>query len=163
MSATDWITVELAGEPKGKGRPRFVRATGHAFTPAATRKYEDALRFAAQEAMGGRDPLEGAVDMTVTVCLPVPESWSGKRKREALAGAIKPAKRPDIDNYLKAAQDALNMIVFRDDAQVVNVTISKSYSTRPRLTIAVAPSRTAEIDHDSGEITDAPLFAGVPS
>ncbi len=27
------ITLVLAGAPKGKGRPRFSKATGHAFTP----------------------------------------------------------------------------------------------------------------------------------
>ena len=33
------IVIEIAGEPRGKGRPRFARS-GHTYTPAATRAYE---------------------------------------------------------------------------------------------------------------------------
>lgn len=157
----DVITIELMGEPRGKGRPRFVRATGHAYTPAETRKYEDALRYAAGEAMAGRPPLDGPVDLKVNVHLPVPQSWSGKRRREALAGVIWPTKRPDSDNYLKAAEDALNMIVFRDDSQVVHIEVEKRYSDRPRLTIEVRPTPLTILDHKTGEVreTATPLFA----
>ena len=50
------VFIRLSGEPKGKGRPRFVKQSGRAFTPSATRSYEAALRFAAQEAMARRIP-----------------------------------------------------------------------------------------------------------
>jgi hypothetical protein len=42
-----------AGELHGKDGPRFVRATGVAFTSAATRSYEAALRYAAQMEASG--------------------------------------------------------------------------------------------------------------
>ena len=51
------IIVELAGEPRGKGRPRFVRKTGHAFTPQKTASYEAMLRHEAALVMGTRAPL----------------------------------------------------------------------------------------------------------
>lgn len=37
--SVDTITIRLAGAAQGKGRPRFARKTGHAFTPAKTRGY----------------------------------------------------------------------------------------------------------------------------
>jgi Holliday junction resolvase RusA-like endonuclease len=46
---------------------------------------------------------------------------------------MRPLTRPDIDNYCKAPLDALNGIVWRDDSQVVELTVSKFYSSRPRL------------------------------
>jgi Holliday junction resolvase RusA-like endonuclease len=129
------ITIELTGEPRGKGRPRFTRA-GIAYTPAGTRSYEAMLRLAAQDAMGGASPLEGALALTVEAYMPIPRSWSGKRQREAAAGRILPITRPDADNLMKPI-DALNGVVWRDDAQIVSVSFNKRYSERPRLVVTV--------------------------
>lgn len=134
------IVIELAGVPQGKGRPRFVRSTGHAYTPAKTRHYESDLRLAAQEAMAGRPPLDGPCKVTIEALLGVPASWSGSKQRAALGGLIACTTRPDIDNYLKAALDALIAIVFRDDNQVVEAVIRKLFDERPRLTITVEPA-----------------------
>lgn len=132
------MVVELAGVPAGKGRPRFVRATGHAYTPDKTRRYESDLRYAGQEAMKGRPPFAGPVRMTVEAFLPVPASWSEKKRRAALAGLVYPTSRPDLDNYEKAAADSLNEIVFRDDSQVVaRGPGGKVYSDRPRLVVTI--------------------------
>jgi Holliday junction resolvase RusA-like endonuclease len=133
------IIIELAGEPRGKGRPRFVRRTGHAFTPARTASYEAMLRHEAALVMGERSPLEGALRVQVAAHFGIPASWSGKKKAAALAGEIRPTKRPDADNICKML-DGLNGIVFRDDAQAIEVTIAKHYSDRPRLRIEVVPS-----------------------
>lgn len=130
------IVVELAGEPKGKGRPRFVRRTGHAFTPAPTRNYEAALRYAAQAAMAGKAPLEGPLRVELHAEFGIPQSWSKKKKAEAAGGFVKPTGRPDLDNLVKML-DAFNAVVWRDDSQVVSGTIRKSYSDRPRLIVRV--------------------------
>jgi len=66
----------------------------------------------------------------------VPQSWGAKKRAAALAGAIRPAKRPDLDNVVKML-DALNEVVWRDDAQVVSGLIEKYYSDRPRLRVEV--------------------------
>lgn len=136
MSTRGPIRIELSGEPQGKGRPRFVRATGHAFTPARTRTYESALRFAAQEVMGSAPPLEGPLTVLVMAVFPVPASWSGKKRASALNGTIFPTVKPDADNLLKV-MDALNQLVWRDDKQIVDARIIKKYGERPRLCIQV--------------------------
>lgn len=133
---SDPIVIELAGEPKGKGRPRFARVTGRAFTPAATRSYESALRYAAQMAMGDRPPIDDALAVSIDARFPVPVSWSKKKRDEALLGLVKPTVKPDIDNLLKVI-DALNEVVWRDDKQVVYAAVRKSYSDRPCLKISV--------------------------
>ncbi len=134
---TDAIVIELYGEPIAKGRPRFSRKSGFAYTPAHTRKYESALRYAAQQAMGTRALFDGPVKLSVTAMLPVPASWSKKKQRAALAQEVWPVSRPDGDNYLKAALDSLNEIVFRDDSQVVDMRAVKRYSDKPKLSILV--------------------------
>lgn len=130
------IIIELGGEPKGKGRPRFVRRTGHAFTPQKTASYEACLRHEAALAMADRPPFEGALRVQVSAYFGVPQSWSAKKRAAAFAGAIRPAKRPDLDNIAKML-DALNEVVWRDDAQVVSGLIEKFYSDRPRLRVEV--------------------------
>jgi Holliday junction resolvase RusA-like endonuclease len=136
--SVDTIIIRLAGVPVGKGRPRFVRATGHAFTPAKTRTYEAALRVAAGEAMEGRAPLAGAVAVRIIAAFPIPESWSKKRKQAARLGIERPTKAPDCDNIIKSL-DALNEIVFRDDCQIVEAAVSKTYAEVPHLTVVVVP------------------------
>ena len=143
----DAITIRLDGKPVAKGRPRIGRGGGGrpmAFTPAHTRKYEAVLRLAAQEQMNGRAPLEGPLRVTVTAWLGVPTSWSKKKTASALAGIVRPTKRPDIDNYAKAALDALNTIVFADDSQITELNVSKLYDRRPGLCISVKRITEAE-------------------
>ena len=140
---TEPVVITVVGEPVAKGRPRVAIAGGkpRAYTPAATRKYEAHVRMAAQQAMGDRPPMNGAVAVSVIAWLPIPASWSGKRQRMAERGEIVPTKRPDCDNYLKAALDGCTGIVFGDDCQVIDARIAKSYSRLPRLEIRVAPYR----------------------
>jgi Holliday junction resolvase RusA-like endonuclease len=133
------IIIELLGEPKGKGRPRFVRRTGHAFTPQRTASYEAMLRHEAALAMDERSPLEGALRVQVGAYFAVPQSWSAKKRAAALGGAIRPTKRPDWENVAKML-DAFNGVIWRDDAQVVSGLIEKYYSDRPRLRVEVVPT-----------------------
>ena len=77
------ITVTVDGAAVAKGRPRFVRKTGIAFTPSHVRKYEAAARFAASVAMAGRPPLAGPVRLELVVELPI----MGKRRCVDCSGA----------------------------------------------------------------------------
>lgn len=132
------IVIELVGVPCGKGRPRFMRSTGHAYTPAKTRNYETNLRLAAQDVMAGAPPLDGPLSVTVNALFPVPQSWPKKKQAQALAGEVRPTTKPDADNLLKVL-DALNEVVFRDDKQVVDARVVKSYSARPCMRVEIMP------------------------
>lgn len=131
------IRIVLRGTPQGKGRPRFVRATGRAYTPAKTRSYESDLRLAAQDAMGARPPIAGPVRVDIRASLPIPPSWSKSKRAGAALNLIRPTSRPDADNFLKATADALNSVVWRDDAQIVEATVTKRYSDTPALEVIV--------------------------
>lgn len=130
------ITISLPGLPKGKGRTRFVRATGRVYTPEETESYEGALKLAASVSMQGRVPMVGALAVTMVAEFPIAPSWSKKKQAAALAGTVRPTGKPDADNLLKTL-DALNQVVWKDDAQIVNATVIKRYSARPGVTIIV--------------------------
>jgi Holliday junction resolvase RusA-like endonuclease len=132
------VTIVIGGPPTAKGRPRMTRR-GFAYTPAKTRKYEAHGRLAAQQAMNGQPPIAVPVRAEVTIELPVPASWSGKRREAALRGEIRPTSRPDADNYVKAALDAVNAIVVADDSLVVDLVVTKKYAAVPALTVTVTP------------------------
>jgi Holliday junction resolvase RusA-like endonuclease len=133
------VEIILAGPPRGKGRPRASVAKGgfvRMHTDEKTVKYETQLRYAAQQAMAGRAPTDLPVRISMTIAFAVPESWSKRKKEQALAGVIWPCVKPDCDNSLKLV-DALNGIVWVDDKQVVVALVRKVYSTRPGLTIDI--------------------------
>jgi Holliday junction resolvase RusA-like endonuclease len=132
------VTVVIAGEPVAKARPRVTRG-GIAYTPAHTRKYEAHGRLAAQLAMGNRPPIEAPVRLELVAELPIPASWSGRKRARAVAGDLLPTSRPDVDNYIKAGLDSLNEIVVRDDSQIVEITARKRFSIAPKLAMTVFP------------------------
>ncbi len=142
---TPAVKITLHGPPVGKGRPRFRIARTKAgaqfvtvYTDAKTRKYESRLKDLAQRTMGGIPPLNEALAVEVMAYMPVPESWSGRKKDMALAGEIVPTGRPDIDNIFKCV-DSLNKIVWRDDSLIVDIHVWKFFSVEPRLIIEVRP------------------------
>ena len=120
----------VEGKPVGKGRPKFARRGKFVstYTPTKTRTYEDTIKVAARQAMTV-EPLETPVTVFVYISVPIPASYSKKRKEACLAGFEKPMKKPDIDNVSKCFLDAMNGIVYVDDVQVISLHMTKVYST----------------------------------
>ena len=134
------VAFVVPGEPQGKGRPRIGKVGAHArmFTPAKTVAYEGLVAHAAQQAMRGAVPFDRPCRIELDVLCTVPASWSAKKRAQALAGAIRPAKKPDADNVLKAVCDGINGVVWRDDVQVVEWAGRKLYAETPGLHVRVA-------------------------
>ena len=136
---TNSIEIELLGHPRGKGRPRHARlANGVTITHSdrKTAEYESNLQLAAQKAMNGRPPLDGPIAIRLEAYFPVPTSWSKKKQRAALAGELRPTVVPDAAN-VAAITDPCNGLLWRDDKQLVELTVTKTYSDRPRLVLTV--------------------------
>ena len=130
----DAVTLTWPRACIGKGRPRFSRRNGRAYTPASTAKAEDDL--AAWIALQWRQPpLTGALRVAIVTESRPPASWSAK-KRAAAIGALRVTK-PDADNIGKLVGDALNGIVWADDAQIGDLSIVKIYGEQDKTTIIV--------------------------
>jgi Holliday junction resolvase RusA-like endonuclease len=134
------LAFVVPGEPQGKGRPRIGKMGQHArmFTPAKTVAYEGLVAHAAQQAMRGAVPFDRPCRIELDVLCTVPASWSAKKRAQALAGAIRPTKKPDADNVLKAVCDGMNGVVWRDDVQVVEWSGRKLYAETPGVNVRVA-------------------------
>ena len=123
------VHVVLSGQPIGKGRPRFTRA-GRTYTPAKTKAYELELRRVALEAMRDAEikPTEVPCRVSILAQFEIPKSWPKHKQQAALLkGSIYKPGKPDIDNIAKAALDAMNGIVFKDDALVSKLEVEKRY------------------------------------
>jgi Holliday junction resolvase RusA-like endonuclease len=137
----------------GKGRPKFSTRNGFvtAYTPAKTRAFENQIKAAAIAAMDAAQlpTLHEALGLSIMAYMPVPESWSAKKRAAALAGDIVPTTKPDWENIGKLT-DGINLypprfkgdrekrpIIWGDDAHIVSAQVMKLYDARPRLSIAV--------------------------
>lgn len=135
------MTIEfmVPGVPVGKGRPRFVRRGNFVstYTPAPTASYENLVKMQAALAMLDRPLILGPVSVRVSLYLIPPASWSQKKRRLALSGSVYPTSRPDLDNYGKAVCDACNTVIWKDDSQIIKLSISKHYAETARAVVKV--------------------------
>lgn len=133
------VKFEIPGEPVAQGRPRVSTINGspRLYDAPKSASYKGVVALFAKHAMRGRDPIDSAVRMEITVLKTVPRSWSKKKTAAALSGEVKPTTRPDVDNYTKAILDGINGIVFIDDCQVTHLTVSKQYAQQPSVVVTV--------------------------
>lgn len=156
------IAFTVPGEPQGKGRARSAALYGRDkkpilkngrvivthYTPSKTVAYEGLVSQMAAAAMGGRSPLTEACRIDFEIVCSVPRSWSEKKRRQALAGEIRPAKKPDCDNVIKAVKDGINGVVWLDDTQGVDGGWTKRYGVTPgvRVTVAVVGAAVEQLE-----------------
>lgn len=138
-----FLVFELEGKPghKGRHRSRIGWKDGKpivmTYPDPATAAYEGVLKEYAGLLMRRRAPTTRPVALIVHAFREIPVSWSTREREAALVGTIRPTSKPDSDNYLKCASDALNKIVWVDDSQVVDGRCLKYYSDRPALRVEV--------------------------
>ena len=123
------VTFKIDAIPQGKARPRFARMGNFVktYTEAKTKVYEEYVALCARRAMGASEPLKTPLDAFIYISMPIPMSYSKKRKEACLNGLEKPTKKPDIDNVCKGILDSLNGIVYKDDTQIVSLHCTKVY------------------------------------
>jgi Holliday junction resolvase RusA-like endonuclease len=136
---TMMITFKVDANPVGKQRARYVKRGNfvQAYTPEKTRTYETLIRDSAIEAMGSSEPLETPVNLYLYIRVPIPKSYSKKKVEDCLNGLDKPIRKPDSSNILKSVEDGMNGIVYKDDSQIVNLHVTKVYSSLAGVDICV--------------------------
>ena len=135
------LMFEIPGSPIGQGRPKFSTINGHAkaYDPEKSRNYKAYVRLLATQAMNdsGFTMIEGPCCLSIDAYFEVPKSKSKKFREAALSGLEYPTKKPDIDNIIKAIQDALNGLAYKDDALIVRLHTVKLYSEIPRVEVSL--------------------------
>lgn len=132
------IQFTVPGEPRGKGRPRFSRSSGRAYTDSETRAYEDKVIAYYRKAHGSfRWPDTAFVSVDIVAYLPIPKSASKAAQAAMESLDTLPSRKPDVDNIEKAILDALNGVAYKDDARVYRTGCVKFYGVEPRVEITM--------------------------
>ena len=116
--------IIVEGKIKGKARPRVFN--GHAMTPKDTVNYENWVKVCYQQQSKGY--LEGPIRAHITAYYKVPKSYTKKKIQAIREGLEHPQKKPDIDNVAKIILDSLNGIAYKDDSQVIELSVLKRWT-----------------------------------
>ncbi|NNV08118.1 RusA family crossover junction endodeoxyribonuclease [Geobacillus sp. MMMUD3] len=132
------IKLIVYGEPVAQGRPRATTVNGRVrmYDPKKSRDFKHYLKLAASKHRP-EQLIEGPISLEVKVYKPTLKSFSKKKKVAAEAGQIRPISKPDVSNYLKLIEDALTGVIWKDDSQIIDCSISKYYSETPRTEIQI--------------------------
>lgn len=126
------LDLSVYGIPVPQGRPRArayrvgAATRVQVYDPATSRDWKRTVLAQVLEHKPPT-PVEGPLSMTLHFFLPRPRSLP---KRVEF-----PTTRPDLDNFAKAVLDALRGVIYRDDAQIVHLSVSKHYNDVPGVSI----------------------------
>jgi Holliday junction resolvase RusA-like endonuclease len=67
--------------------------------------------------------------------MPIPVSYSQKKKNEFASELIAHVKKPDLDNLIKWVLDCGNALLWQDDSMIYCIQAFKVYSPKPRTEI----------------------------
>jgi Holliday junction resolvase RusA-like endonuclease len=70
---------------------------------------------------------------------PIRASWTKAKTSGALAGHIAPTIKPDPDNVAKIWFDAFNNCMWKDDTQVIKLSVERSFAEEPSVLVRVIP------------------------
>lgn len=140
MSLPFAVFVRGIARPKGSKRAFIVRrkVTGR-LTPIMAEDagenleaWSSLISFSAQERWQG-PPVEGPLVMALEFVFPWPKSWSARKRKENRFRT----SAPDRGKLARAVEDALEGIVYLNDAQVCDGPIVKRYGDEPGVHITI--------------------------
>lgn len=109
-------------QPQGSAKSFIPKGWKRAVITTANpglKSWRQDISITALQAMGEMEPMLGPVMVEATFYFAKPKSTSKK--------VVFKITKPDVDKTLRGLLDGLSGIVFRDDAQVVQCKISKSF------------------------------------
>ena len=140
------MKIIFKGKPIPKARPRVVK--GHTYNPQSKQlesAYWDAYAQVREEwsklygnARFMFSPIGLGIHLRITFFMPVPASWSNKKKKQHYG--THHVSKPDIDNLSKFYLDALHNSLYADDKQVHTLEAEKRYieeGEEPRTVVEV--------------------------
>ena len=152
------VEFTVNDDPVGKARARVYthyrvsngrfRRYVNSVTPDKTVKFEDKVHAAGLKSRKKlyKEPLSCYLRVEIVSYRSLNESWSKKKKFEAVNGIIRPDTKPDCDNIAKAVLDGMNTVkrkgkvgVYLDDKQVIELEIKQFYAIKPKVIVKVIP------------------------
>lgn len=152
------FTVAGVAQPRGSKTPGR-RADGSVFVRDDNPKSRDWMKTVSRTAaaamfQASKRPTGKPVLLAVTVYRTRPQGHFGTGKNAAEVkprAPAYPATKPDVTKLVRGIEDALNEIVWTDDAIVVDQRNSKRFGAVPRVEIGVyeLPATVAELERET--------------
>lgn len=115
--------VRLAASGKFDHKPEIRRISTY-------RTYKESVGYAIKG-----EYYSGTLSVSMTFLIPLPESWSIKKKLEHIGKPV--STKPDLDNYVKAFFDSANGVIWKDDNQIAKLSAEKIYGESPGIEFTV--------------------------
>ena len=128
MNKRQRIVFRVPGKPQTNQRHRTTKS-GHTYTPDETTSYRNWVKqcFVTENKDKEWFYEEGPLEVKINIFFEIPKSYP-KWKVDAIHDyKYFPKKKPDCDNIAKGILDALNKIAFKDDSQVIDLTVHKQF------------------------------------
>ena len=136
------LKFTVLGKPQPQQRPKFNSFTKAVRDPKASVDYKRNVGAMAMVAVQDSNwtlcHREMPIEVTIVSYRAIPTSTAKWKKDAAIHGLIPPlTKGGDLDNIAKGILDAMNGIVYEDDAQVFKLNCESRFSETPRVEIEV--------------------------
>ena len=125
---------EITGDPIPQKQTQFLRKSGIAYDPS--KKDKECIQWEVRP-FAPEQPLLGPVSVDLTFYFAPPASSSAVRRRQMLNHIIHHTKKPDADNCAYLVTNALKGIFYRDDAQIIDLSIHKRFSERAKTVVKI--------------------------
>lgn len=113
------FTIPGYAQPQEREGANFTGAHAIFFDRDRTKNYKSYVKYCALR-YRPKELLTGALNVAVKIFRKIPKSFSKKKAAEAAAGIVRPDTRPDLKNIIWLIEDALNGLIWVDDAQIVS-------------------------------------------
>lgn len=132
------IEFTIPGEAVAQGRPRASVRKGkiQMRDPEKSKDFKSYVKLLASQNRP-KKLLSGPLAVELRVFKPILKGFTLKEKEDAKNGIKRPITKPDLDNHAKGVLDAMNKIIYNDDAQIVDLVVSKFYSDSPRVEVFI--------------------------
>jgi len=121
------ISFGVEGTPIQQGSMKFIRP-GVMIHSRAVELATWRADIALAAKVAGCKPIDSPIIITMRFRVKKPKTV----KRDY------PTVAPDLDKYIRAVNDGLTGVAFKDDSQVIHITASKVYSDNPGVDIEVS-------------------------
>ena len=132
------IDFYVMGTPVAMPRPRVVRTPSgktRTYNSSKSTTYKQMIKIHAKNAMNKahKSMTERPLKMELTFFFKPPKSYTKKKLRAVETGELRYTKLPDADNLAKTVMDALNKLLYKDDSQIVELSVKKRIRNRGRV------------------------------
>lgn len=150
------IRITLYEIPLPSSRPRYSSVLGGFYVKNAKSNNNHMVKYMKDKGINNKIITEMKLD--ISFYLPTPNAMKKKDKILSELKMVRPLAKPDNDNIAKTYQDMMNMNLFIDDSNIVDLHIKKFYSAKPRVDIEIIYKEEFSSEYNKRKIFKSKVY-----